>query len=151
MALYEFNDAYFEWVKGGCDPEKGFGDLNVKIGSAAISTGMFDAILEEGSTKNIIVGHDHENDFSVEYKGVRFSYAVKCGDECTTFAETINGGSYLAIDKEGKGRKYVNVRVPLEGKRHYDKMMWYYENLSRAEKKKWDEIEAEEAKEAENV
>ncbi len=152
IALYEYNDAYFEWVKGGCDPKTGFGEINVKIGSAEVSTGMFDAILEEGSTKNVIVGHEHENDLSLLYKGVRLSYAVKCGDECTAFAETINGGSTLTIDSQGRGKEYANVRVPLEGKRHYDKMLWYYYNLDREREKKWQEAEAAEemAKEANN-
>lgn len=152
MALYEFNDAYFEWVKGGCDPLKGSGELNVKIGSAAVSTGMFDAILSEGSTKNVIVGHEHENDLTLLYKGVRLSYAVKCGDECTTFAETINGGSTISIDKEGRGVNYTNVRVPLQGKRHYDKMLWYYDSLDKEREKKWLETEEaeERAKEASN-
>ena len=120
--------------------------MNVKIGSAPVSTGLFDAVLEEGSTKNIIVGHEHENDLSVLYKGVRLSYAVKCGDECTAFAETLNGGSTLTIDKDGRGIRYENVCVPLEGKRHYDKMMWYYHELEKEEDEKWTMIEEEEAK-----
>ncbi len=144
IALYEFNDAYFDWVEKGCDKRTGFGEINVKIGSAAISTGMFDAILAEGSTKNVIVGHEHENDLSLLYKGVRLSYAVKCGDECTTFAETINGGSTLTIDSEGRGINYTNVRLPLEGKRHYDKMLWYYAKQDEEEARKWAEIEAKE-------
>ena len=146
VAPYEFNDAYFEWIGSGCDPEKGFGEMNVKIGSAPVSTGLFNAVLEEGSTKNIIVGHEHENDLSVLYKGVRLSYAVKCGDECTAFAETLNGGSTLTIDKDGRGIRYENVCVPLEGKRHYDKMMWYYHELEKEEDEKWTMIEEEEAK-----
>ena len=151
VAPYEFNDAYFEWVKGGCDPEKGFGEINVKIGSAPVPSGMFDAVLEEGSTKNIIFGHEHENDLSVLYKGIRLSYAVKCGDECTTFAETLNGGSTLTIDKSGRGVNYTNIHVPLEGKRHYDKMMWYYHDQDLEREKYWEQKEAEEAaKEATN-
>lgn len=152
MAFYEFNDAYFDWVENGCDPNVGFGELNVKIGSASVPSGMFDAITEEGSTKNVIVGHEHENTLSLLYKGVRLSYAVKCGDECTAFAEKINGGSTLSIDSDGRGKNYANVYVPLEGKRHYDKMMWYYYNLDMQKEKEWSEIEAaeEKAKEADD-
>ena len=151
ISLYEHNDAYFEWVQKGCDPEDGFGEINVKIGSAAVPSGMFDAILERGSTKNVIVGHDHENDLSLVYKGVRFSYAVKCGDECTTFAETLNGGSTLTIDAYGRGNKYENIHLPPEGKRHYDKMMWYYHDLDVEREKEWLKKEAAEAKEANNA
>ena len=42
--------------------------------------GMFDAILRHNSTKNVITGHDHLNDFSLLYQGVRLTYSVKCGE-----------------------------------------------------------------------
>ena len=38
--------------------------------------GLFEAMLELGSTKAVFCGHDHENNFSVEYKGIRLSYAM---------------------------------------------------------------------------
>jgi len=42
--------------------------------------GLFDKILELNSTKNIICGHDHLNDFSLLYQGVRLTYALKVGN-----------------------------------------------------------------------
>lgn len=42
--------------------------------------GMFQAILDNGSTKNVICGHDHLNAFSLLYQGVRLTYAVKTGE-----------------------------------------------------------------------
>ncbi len=36
---------------------------------------LYDKIMELGSTKAIFCGHDHLNDFSIEYKGVRFTYS----------------------------------------------------------------------------
>ena len=76
---------------------------------------------------------------------------MKCGDECTAFAETLNGGSTLTIDKSGRGKNYTNIHVPLEGKRHYDKMMWYYRDQDAEREKYWEQKEAEEAaKEAAN-
>lgn len=35
---------------------------------------LFDAILQIGSTKGIFCGHDHLNDFSISYKGVRLTF-----------------------------------------------------------------------------
>jgi 3',5'-cyclic AMP phosphodiesterase CpdA len=39
------------------------------------NTGMFDAILEIGSTKAVVCGHDHINDYIVEYQGVKLLYS----------------------------------------------------------------------------
>lgn len=37
---------------------------------------LFDAVLRLGSTKGIFCGHDHLNNWSVEYKGVRLTYGM---------------------------------------------------------------------------
>jgi len=39
------------------------------------NTGMFDAILEIGSTKAVVCGHDHINDYIVDYQGVKLMYS----------------------------------------------------------------------------
>lgn len=43
--------------------------------SSPYNTGMFDAILEIGSTKAVVSGHDHINDYCVEYQGVKLLYS----------------------------------------------------------------------------
>ena len=116
IPLYEYNDAYFEWVKSGFDSSVGMGEINEKICSPALSTGMFDAILEEGSTKDVVAGHDHENNFSALYKGVRLSYGMKCADECS-WREYMSGGSVLTVDDQGK-TQFRHVYVTPEGKLH---------------------------------
>ena len=40
--------------------------------SPAVNTGFFEAALKEGNLKAVFAGHDHLNDFAVDYKGVRF-------------------------------------------------------------------------------
>ena len=42
-------------------------------------TGFFAAVKEIGLTENILCGHDHINDFSVVYEGVRLSYSMRLG------------------------------------------------------------------------
>ncbi|MBR2892630.1 MAG: metallophosphoesterase [Clostridia bacterium] len=37
---------------------------------------LFETMLELDSTKAIFCGHDHENNFSVDYKGIRFTYGM---------------------------------------------------------------------------
>lgn len=50
-----------------------YGKLREKVFSSEHNSGLFDAVLRIGSTDNIYVGHDHSNDYSVEYKGVNLT------------------------------------------------------------------------------
>lgn len=46
------------------------GKKTINISSAAVNSGLFDAVVERGDVKAIVNGHDHENDYMVEYKDV---------------------------------------------------------------------------------
>lgn len=60
-------------------PEKyGFGYCKYLPGVAPIDTGFFDVAKSMG-THSMIFGHDHENDASIVYEGVRLTYAKKTG------------------------------------------------------------------------
>ncbi|MFA5449840.1 MAG: metallophosphoesterase [Clostridia bacterium] len=72
IPLVEYGIAYDEAYKsktviygGNLEPEC----------SSPFNTGMFDAILEIGSTKAVICGHDHTNDYCVDYQGVKLLYS----------------------------------------------------------------------------
>lgn len=83
IPLTEQRDAWYEYR------EAGFQDTeNVKFhygiageGGNVVFCGMhedslFETMLELGSTKAIFCGHDHYNNFSIEYKGIRFTYGM---------------------------------------------------------------------------
>lgn len=80
--------------------DNAFGSLNEGVYSAEGNNGFFAKAKELGSTKNMICGHDHVNDLSVEYEGIRLSYSVKCGPGCY-WTESKNGCSLLTIDSDG--------------------------------------------------
>ena len=61
---------------------------------------IFDTILEYGSTDSMIVGHDHKNNFSINYKGVRLSYGLKTGHG-SYYDSSLNGGTILTVNDEG--------------------------------------------------
>ena len=66
---------------------------------------IYESIKKYNSTKNVIVGHDHINDFSLLYEGVRFTYAVKTGDGCYWKNDgTMNGATLLTINDKGVGK-----------------------------------------------
>ncbi len=62
--------------------------------------GALDAILEADHTRNIIVGHDHVNCFSINYKGVRHTFSLKIGAGAY-HDRRLNGGTVLTINSDG--------------------------------------------------
>ena len=96
IPLPEYADAYNAI---GSDPTA-FGTLNEGICHSGMNTGMFNVIKELDSTKNVICGHDHVNNFSTTYQGIRLSYATKTGTG-SYYNTSIQGGSLLVIDENG--------------------------------------------------
>ncbi len=47
--------------------------------ASGFDSGMFDAIIEKGSTDKVFFGHDHVNDFALEYEGIYLSYLQSSG------------------------------------------------------------------------
>lgn len=66
------------------------------------NTGLFNAIKSSG-TKNVICGHDHLNDFSLLYQGVRLTYSLKTGEGSYWKEDgTRSGYTELTIDSDGQ-------------------------------------------------
>ncbi len=83
IPLTEQRDAWYEYIDNGYkDTENvkliyGVAGEDGKIVYPGMGEdGLFEAMLELGSTKAVFCGHDHENNFSVDYKGIRLSYAM---------------------------------------------------------------------------
>jgi len=75
-----------------------YGERREKECPPYTNPGLFDKIKTLDSTKNVFSGHDHTNDYSVLYDGVRLSYSLSSGY-----------GSYG--DKSLKGGTVVTVRT----------------------------------------
>ena len=116
IPIYAFNDAYSAAMK---DPEykpyiaesygksiwnegytDSFGVKYEKICSHPEDDGVFDTVCELGHTKNIIAGHEHINNFSIPYRGVRLTYALKTGSGCYWNRE-LNGGTVIKVGSAG--------------------------------------------------
>lgn len=116
IPIYAFNDAYSAAMK---DPEykpyiaesygksiwnegytDSFGVKYEKICSHPEDDGVFDTVCELRHTKNIIAGHEHINNFSIPYRGVRLTYALKTGSGCYWNRE-LNGGTVIKVGSAG--------------------------------------------------
>ena len=81
IPLREVKAAYDEYVANDRqDTEnvkyiRGFdGETDEVVYSSRTDELLFETILKKGSTKGLFFGHDHLNNFVLEYKGVRLSY-----------------------------------------------------------------------------
>ncbi len=108
IALPEYYYAYCDYLLSGKSEEYGFfGEMREDVCCSKKNSGMFDAILEEGSTKYVFAGHDHVNDYSLIYKGVRLTYALKTGDRCYNDDDK-NGGTVFRVgEKRSVTHEYV--------------------------------------------
>ncbi len=92
-----------------------FGVLYESICSYPEDEGMFDLMTELGSTKHIVCGHDHVNNFVIPYKGVKFIYGLKTGAGCY-WNPGLNGGTVLRVTENGVSdvwHRYVDASALL--------------------------------------
>lgn len=74
----------------------------------SINTGMFAAMLEAGDVLGMFVGHDHVNDYLVDYLGVALAYGCWTGSE-NTYQRNKNGARIIELT-EGKREFYTYIR-----------------------------------------
>lgn len=111
IPIREFNDAWNASVNADRNAVYYYGTKDEKISSSKYESRLFEKVLEHGSTKGIFCGHDHLNDFSVQYKGVRLTYGQ--GIDCILYAKNLSehkGATLLKIHNDGtfevKGKKH---------------------------------------------
>lgn len=74
------------------------------------NTGLFDEILSLGSTKAVFCGHDHINDYAVDYKGVKLVYGLNSG--MGSYGNDHNkGGTLITITDGGALKSIAQVVV----------------------------------------
>lgn len=78
---------------------------SIEEGDAAIcspegNNGFFALAKQLGSTKDMIFGHDHKNNMSIVYDGIRLSFGLKSGRGSYSI-EKMNGWSTLTIKSDG--------------------------------------------------
>lgn len=77
-----------------------FGSNDEGICSPDYDSGFFALVKELGSTRNMVAGHDHINNSSIVYDGIRLSYSLKCGP-ASSWMESKNGASVITINSDG--------------------------------------------------
>ena len=111
IPLREVKYAYDEWIANGkqnTDDVKyirGFdGETDEVVYCSRTDEQLFETVLEKGSTKALFYGHDHLNNFVLEYKGVTLSYGY-----------SIDYLAYSDIDTRGYQRGCTVITCAPEG------------------------------------
>ncbi len=100
IPLPEYRDAYEALQRGSTDAEYLFGENREGVSCSDHDNGLFNAVLELGSTKAIFVGHDHLNDLGVRYKGVDLIYG-----------KSIDYLAYPGIDRQTEQRGGTLIKI----------------------------------------
>lgn len=108
IPLKEFDDAWNIYKETGAKDSNsykyyyGIKDENVCCGAG--SDNLFDTMQSLGSTQGIFCGHDHINNYSIEYKGIRLTYGM-----------SVDYLAYKDIDKQGDYRGCTLITVNPDG------------------------------------
>ena len=94
-----------------------FGQQNEGVCATGVDTGLFAAFTESGSTKTVFCGHDHLNNFRLQYEGILLSYIEPSGYGSYTTAsklgweekDWLQGYTKLTL-KESGAFEILNVR-----------------------------------------
>ena len=77
-----------------------FGKNEENVCCSPVNNGFFTLCQTLGSTKNIVSGHDHVNNASILYEGIRLTYATKAGAACY-WDSNMNGGTKFTVSSDG--------------------------------------------------
>ena len=94
------------------------GEKRENISAYAKNCGLFDKITSRKDVKLVVNSHDHINDFSVTYKGVKFAYTACIGTQ-EYHADDMLGGRVINFSMENPTdfethMSYVNERVEID-------------------------------------
>ena len=77
-----------------------FGKNGEDVCCSPVNNGFFALCQSLGSTKNIVSGHDHVNNASILYEGIRLTYGMKTGAGCY-WDKNMNGGTKFTVSSDG--------------------------------------------------
>ena len=133
IPLEEYGIAWQEYKANGYkDTENvkhfagGYYEKDEKSYCGVYSDNFFETALELGSTKGIFCGHDHENNASIEYKGIRLTYGM-----------SIDYLAYTGIYKKGAQRGCTVITLSKDGELSVSLENYYQDKyVSKYEKEK---------------
>lgn len=103
MALPEYHELW--------DMETCYGEKNEGLGCPRINSGFFAAMLEEGHTRGLFVGHDHVNDFMGSLYGIVLGYGRASGYGGYGKRGYLRGARMFVLNENDKERFITYLRL----------------------------------------
>ncbi len=133
IPLVEQKDAWYEYAENGFEDTENVkyiygvaGESKKVVYPGIKEDNLFETMLELGSTKGTFCGHDHLNNFSIEYKGIRLTYSL-----------SVDYLAYPGIKNEGTQRGCTVITVSPDGSFDCKAENYYQEKyVSQYEKEK---------------
>lgn len=126
VPLTEYKTAWNEYVENGY---RDTADVKFNYGKAGESgkvvypglydDNLFETMLELGSTDSVFCGHDHLNNFSVNYKGIDLTYSY-----------SVDYLAYVGISKLGSQRGCTMLTIAENGDISYNAENYYQEKYT---------------------
>lgn len=91
-----------------------------KACAPALNTGMFTAMKEAGDVMGMFVGHDHDNDYTVMWRGILLAYGRYTGGN--TVYNHLPNGARVILMKEGE--RTFTTWIRLKGGKIVDKTVY---------------------------
>ena len=111
IPLVEYLDAWTEYTENGSQDTENVKYLYGKVGETGsmvycskTNSGLFETARELGSTQGFFCGHDHLNNFSIDYKGIRLTYGY-----------SVDYLAYPGIMKYGSQRGCTMITISQDG------------------------------------
>ena len=104
IPLQEYQTAYDLYEQGSDEVRYWFGEKGQEVGSSDHPSRMFDAAKELGSTTGFFCGHNHLNNYSIEYEGIRLTYGMSIDYLATPGIARMTkqrGGTLITIHNDG--------------------------------------------------
>lgn len=100
IPLTETKTAIDKYLKGSNEVKYYFGEYNETPCTSKYKSKLFDEAIKLGSTKAMFYGHDHKNNISLEYNGIRLTYNLSIDYLATPGIENITnyrGGTLITL------------------------------------------------------
>ena len=118
IPLKEFDDAWTAYTESGNSSSDNliyyYGQKNENVCYGAGSDNLFETMQSAGSTQGIFCGHDHVNNYSLEYNGIRLTYGM-----------SVDYLAYKDIDKQGNYRGCTLITVNPDGSFECESQNYY--------------------------
>ena len=96
----EHYQAYHHYLE---NPESAEGKVYVHDGFAYVDNGSFVEMAKFYGVTDFVCGHEHGNNFTINYAGARYTFAVKTSETCYIYEDEevyMSGGTEICINKE---------------------------------------------------